>query len=362
MNVNERFMMIKRLLTVVLASAAAVCATAQQTAQRTSVLEEFSTTNCQYCPEGYQVIKKAMDSHPGTLWLVHHAGFMTDDITIPESERLTFLYGTNAFAPAYMIDRTVPSETYTDYSPVWPVDDSARVAGQLDEMAAKPCFATIGIGDVVYDAASRTVTAIVSGRVLDAFDTAYTRITLYLVEDSIVMPQMSTAGYLSDYMHMHAVRGCATEYLGSPVDFASDGSYSESYTYPLPGGAVAHHCRLVALLHYSRATNLTKNNILNAVGSEDYLAPYTVGIEDAAPEYYDLSLSPNPASGYAVVRSGETIRRVSVAGLDGRGMADFYDVDAREIRLETEQWGCGVYMVSVVTDNGMKTLKMIIKH
>ena len=335
-------------------------AAAQPQVQRRSVLEEFSTALCQYCPEGYQIIKKAVDSHPGTIWLVHHAGFMTDDITITASEQLTFLYAANAFAPAYMVDRTIPQVTYNDYSPVWGVDDSARVAGHLDEMAAKPCFTTVDIGEVAYDVATRTVSATVSGRVYEAFDTAITRLSLFLVEDSIVMPQASTTGTISNYLHMHAVRGCATDPTGTPLAFAPDGSYSFPVRYTLPPAAVASHCRLVALVHYYKATNLTKNIVLNAAATEGYLCSHTAGIAAGAEQTVEMTVSPNPATDHATIVADSPIRSIAVTDIRGRRRVCATAQGESAYTLDTRGWPSGVYILRLTTDAGPATRKLMV--
>ena len=330
--------------------------------QRTSVLEEFSTAYCQYCPEGYKIIKKAIDSHPGTLWLVHHAGFMTDAITIPASERLTFLYGTNAFAPAYMIDRTVPSETYTAYSPVWAVDDSARIASQLDEMAAVPCFTSVAIGDLHYDAATRNVTATISGRMTQPFDTNITRLTVYLVEDSIVLAQASTTGTIDDYVHMHAVRDCVTDIFGEPLSFLPDGTFRYEVNYTVPAKAVASHCRLVALVHYFKATNLTLNAVLNATATDTYLTTHTAGI-DNSPNLAAFTVYPNPASDYVMIHAAQTIRRIVVSDMVGRQVAAYPVPDnSNEYLLDTRSFAPGLYLVTVSGDKGTSTQKVVISR
>lgn len=353
----------KALLTLavcVALSSAAAQNPSTKSVTRTSVLEEFSTAMCQYCPDGYQTIKKAIDSHPGTLWLVHHAGFVTDDITIPASERLTFLYMTNSFAPAYMIDRTIPAETYTEYSPVWPVTDSAHIAAQLDEMAAHECFASISLDNIHYDIPTRTVTGSVSGRVLQQFDTAITHISLYLVEDSIVMAQASTTGTIDDYIHMHAVRGCATDILGTLLTFNPDGTYTYPFNYTLPDKAVASHCRLVALLHYLKTTSMTKNKILNATSTPTYLTTHTASISTAAGSPRPF-IQPNPATRHADIIAENGILSLRVTDISGRTLFTARPAGSPAYRIDTHSWPAGLYLVSITTQQGTLTERLIIQ-
>lgn len=285
---------------------------------------------------------------------------MTDDITIAASERLTFLYASSAFAPAYMVDRTIPQETYHDYSPVWGVDDSARVAGHLDEMAAKPCFTTVNISDVNYDVATHTVTAVVSGRIMNQFDTSITRLSLYLVEDSIVMPQASTTGTINDYVHMHAVRGCATDVFGVPLTFAPDGSFSYSVNYTLPSVAVAAHCRLVALVHYFKANNLTKNIVLNATSTEGYLCSHTAGIGDVSSPGSQFMVFPNPANNCFVVDADNPIRCISVIDAYGRTLLHDTRCGSSEYGIDCSSWPAGIYLIRLTTEQGTAIRKMIV--
>lgn len=343
---------------IILLSLCLLAVGAKAQVQHTSVLEEFSTANCQYCPEGFQIIKKALSSHPGTIWLVHHAGFFTDDITIPASERLTFLYGTNAFAPAYMIDRTVQSEAYTAYSPVWPVSDSATISAQLDELAAIPCYTTVSIDNLNFDIATRNVTATIQGQITGEYDASMVHLTVYLVEDSIVMPQASTTGTIQDYVHLHAVRDCATDIFGASLDIADDGTYSYSLDYTVPTKAVASHCRLVAIVHNYKATNLTMNNILNATATDGYLCANNAAI--GRPDDLDCKVFPNPAKDFVVIETGSNIRHITVSDLTGHTMLHDETCGGNAYRIDTRHWARGIYLISIVADNGTSTQKLVI--
>lgn len=350
----------KKCLSLCLTLCFAICCVIGQQ-QRNTVLEEFSTANCQYCPEGYQIIKKAVDSHPGTIWLVHHAGFFTDDITIPASERLLFLYGTNSFAPAYMIDRAVLSETYTDYSPVWAVSDSATIAAQLDERAAAPCFTTVNINDLAYDASTHTVSAEITGSITGDFDASLTRLTVYLVEDSIVMPQASTTGTIQDYLHMHAVRDCLTDFLGVPLTVAADGTFRHTIFHSIKSLAIASHCRLVALVHYYKATNLTLNSVLNATAT-GYLCAHTSSISTTDTEKASFDIFPNPASEQVVIESGSTILGVKVSNTQGRTMLKASPAGGNAFLIDVGSWSNGLYLVEILTSDGATTKKLIINR
>ena len=80
------------------------------------LLEQFTTINCVNCPYGGKVLTAAISERDDVVWVAHHVGYGTDELTLSESgDYLKF--GVSG-APAAMIDRTkIPAATDTSYPP-----------------------------------------------------------------------------------------------------------------------------------------------------------------------------------------------------------------------------------------------------
>ena len=78
----------------------------------------------------------------------------------------------------------------------------------------------------------------------------------------------------------------------------------------------------------------------------------TVGIEEPSPTI-PLTISPNPASGEAVI-SGARNTRVRVADALGRAVASF-TLDGTPQRLDISRWAAGIYFATATSEDGTKT-------
>ena len=68
------------------------------------LFEEFSTTQCGYCPDGHLVLQSIIEKYPNTIVpVIHHSGFGRDSMTIPESETYATYYASGA--PTAAADR-----------------------------------------------------------------------------------------------------------------------------------------------------------------------------------------------------------------------------------------------------------------
>ncbi|MBR1550387.1 MAG: T9SS type A sorting domain-containing protein [Bacteroidales bacterium] len=354
-------------LTLILATVALSLATAAQTTiQRRTILEEFSTAQCQYCPLGVEYIKAGLSDRPDVIWIVHHAGFLTDNITVPASSALTYLYVGGSYAPAFMLDRTIPSNPEDPASPVMGVVDSADLVAYIDEINALPCYTTIQLRDVIYDPTERRLTGRAEGCINGQFDPEWTLLSIYIVEDSIRLPQASPNGMINNYIHMHAVHGALTEKNGSTLDFADDGSFSFVFDNILPSSIVPEHSHLVALVHeYSRG-NRAANRVLNATTMETtFTGSPLLGIGDTPvhnPRTSSLALHtyPNPADEQVDIVSDSPMHRIILSDMAGRRLIDM-KAEGNTWRLAIRQLASGVYTLAVVTDQGIATQKIIKK-
>lgn len=350
----------KKGLLILATVALTLTAAAQTTAERRTVLEEFSTAQCQYCPLGVEYIKAGLTERPDVIWIVHHAGFLTDNITVPASSALTYLYVGGSYAPAFMLDRTIPSHPEDPGSPVMGIVDSADLVAYIDEINALPCHTTVQMLDVAFNPADRRLTGRVEGCVSDVFDPEWTLLSVYIVEDSIVLPQASPSGMINNYVHMHAVHGALTEKNGSALDFADDGSFTFPFDVILPSNIVPEHSHLVALVHEFSRGNRAANRVLNATTMETtFTGKPLLGIADHKTGHTELAVFPNPACDYVDVVCNKPIHRITLTDMAGRRPID-KEAHSEAWRVDIRQLSAGVYTLTVVTGHGI-TSKRIIK-
>jgi hypothetical protein len=153
---------------------------AQET-QRHILLEEFSTAQCGFCPDGDVIAARIVKEHPSVIWVTHHAGFGVDSMTAPFSNSIAKDFVN--FAPSGVIDRVAypkhvaPYENLGNMRGKW---DSLIVAHLGDEQ-----FADIRIAST-YRASSAQLSCQVDVTFSALPPAGDMRINLYIVEDSVI--------------------------------------------------------------------------------------------------------------------------------------------------------------------------------
>lgn len=222
-----------------------------QQGQRRILLEEFSTAQCGFCPDGTVVAKKLVHDHPSVIWVTHHAGFGTDSMTVPASKDIASAF-TN-FAPGACIDRGVFPihvspyiEQYGKIATIRAKWDSVVTAHLADEQ-----FADIRIRSQ-YDAQTTILSVtvdVVFGTVPAPGDI---RLNLFLVEDSVKglgtgydqknyyngdrnHPMYQKGDPVVGYAHLRVVSGAPTGSWGAAGIVPSQPQAGITYTYTWAG-------------------------------------------------------------------------------------------------------------------------------
>ena len=217
---------------------------------RRTVLEHFTTAQCPNCPSGHTRIGNAVSGKEDrVVWIAHHVGYYTDDMTISASQQLMSLYndGGSTYAPASMLDRDNSFADADDPGPVFfPGSD---IASRVANAIATPAFVTCDFSDISYDASSRKVTATVSGHFTADMDFDSPRLTMYIMEDGIMGSQSGASG---QYEHNHVIRAAISNVWGDADAITSTNAwdeYSKTFTYTLPDGWNADKCWVAAFVN-----------------------------------------------------------------------------------------------------------------
>lgn len=350
-------------IALVLASVAAIAQDTKQTFTRKILIEQFTTAQCGYCPAGADRIHSVVDGNNNIIWIKHHAGFGTDNLTNNIHEALTIFYGGSTFAPAMMLDRT--RFNTSDAGPVGNVGNASAIRALVAQAKEVPTYCKIYTPTVAYNPDTRQVSGTISGRFGDEVWTDRTRIVIFVVEDSIFMQQhdyyngVSSNSYNVDYWHMGTVRDAITNMWGDT--FSVEGSnmeFSIPFTYTLPDNYVAKNCKIVAFIYNYDANNVNNCKVMNAAES-DFLSNL-LGIGETSANS-QLRLYPNPATDRVVLESDAPIQRVVVVNAMGQTVMQTNADGSQHFALNLQGLAAGQYVVLTHTAQGIASRRLVVK-
>lgn len=328
-------------------------------AERTTLLDHFTTAVCPNCPSAHTRLGAVMENIDANrvAWVAHHVGYGTDNMTLAEDAANTgvmgFYNGTSTFAPAMLLDRdteNVPGEYNGMVGGI--TTNAATLQNQFSNAISKPAFVTVGLENITYDASTRQVSFDVNGMFKSSL-TGTINLTVYITEDSIMGTQSGATG---NYRHDHVLRGVVTNYWGDALTSTNaNDTYSKHYTYTLPATWNYKKCRLIAFVN-NHSNSVTERKVLNATKSA-FLTAGQVGIEDVKPAI-SVKMWPNPVAEMAFVEAESTIRSYSVVNSVGQVVESRENVNASALELNVSNYAAGVYFVSVTTDNGVSTERL----
>lgn len=240
--------------------------------RRKVLLEQFSTSACNNCPNAHRLFEKNLRFRKDdVIWLIHHTGFYTDDLTIEESKKYVYFYNSpQHYAPAAMLDRTnlaqygaVDQDYRNTPGPVFNTS-SELIPRLLDQRVNSPALISVRI-DKHFDLNNRLLTVFVSGEIpsgdIERLKGNDIRLNVYLVEDSIPGKQSGIEG---TYIHNHAIRKVMTTVWGDELSF-DDGNYlSKEYAFSIPPEWKEKNIRIIAFIANCDSGNPNNAQIFNA--------------------------------------------------------------------------------------------------
>lgn len=326
---------------------------------RNTVLEHFTTARCVNCPAAHERLETAVQGRENrVIWIAHHVGYYTDDMTINESNQMTNFYndGGSTYAPAVMLDRDNGNATSEDPGPVFFPDND--VADHITNAIAVPALVAVNITDVNYDAQSRQLSLTVSGNFVSGMTFDSPRLSVYIMQDDIWGSQTGATG---KYQHNHVIRGCITDVWGDATaitNTTAGSTFSKTYTYTLPTKFNAKNCWVAAFVsNYSSDVN----NCRIANGAK---TGYILNGEDPTTGIGDVQANmkvvtyPNPTTEMAYVSTEGTIRSYEMVDAMGRKVMAQENVNADILELNVSNLSAGIYFITVTTDKGVATQRL----
>ena len=196
---------------------------------RNAILEEFTGSYCQYCPEGHMLAKELAATNPDKIFVVNlHAGtYATSNFMTTDASAIYSGFVVNGF-PSGLVNRTAEKSLSRNE---W----GANLQQQLGQVAE--CNVA---GQVTIDKQTRkaTVTVEVYYTSNSASETNY--LNVIMLQDNIDSYQAGADANPSQivngqYRHMHVFRDAITPSWGEAISPTTEGTLiTKTYTYDMP--------------------------------------------------------------------------------------------------------------------------------
>lgn len=281
---------------------------------RKSLIEHFTTLPCVNCPYGLNVLRGLVSGRTDYVWVAHHVGYMTDELTVNDSYKVSSIVGVNG-APMACFDRTVlpglSSNTAAAFSIGYsnPAYGKEALSPYLDQCTSIPAFVSVNL-NCTFDTATRQLDVTVEGERGALLDLFYPKqnLSVWIIEDQVETVEKQKGS--GDQEHDNVFRATLTPMLGDAIEW-QDNAYNRSFSYTLPEAWKPEHVRVVALVNRPDEGDGTAEQVLNVnqFALVDCLAAITDATASPANErreYFDLQ-----GRKLAAPASGTYIERIS---------------------------------------------------
>lgn len=316
------------------------------TVHRNVLMENFTTANCGNCPAAHTRIHNAIDDLNDVIWVAHHVGYGTDNMTLSASNQLTRFYndGGSTYAPALMLDRTnfdIPSYDGAPGPVFFPDND---VADAINYARMQPAFVSVYFPEITYNESTRQLNVTIAGQFSSDMTFSSPRISCYIIEDSIMGSQSGASGL---FKHDHVIRATLSNILGDSdviTNTTAGSTFTKSYSTTFPASWKANYCRVVAFVsNYS--SNVNDCKVANS-NISDFIHNGTIGIGEVE-ENISLRLYPNPVDAFCVIESDANIDEVVVYNTLGQEVIRKQYNGSNQVSIETAALPTGIYVVKV---------------
>ena len=224
----------------------------QEVGERKVLIEEFTGVRCPNCPDGSAEIENLVALYGENIVpiSIHSSGNFaiplpdnTFDFRTETGDELLAFLGQPRGYPSAVVNRILPTgETSMQQS-------QAAWAGLIEKTLAEEPILAINLM-VAYDEATRTVN--VATRILpnQAINESL-RLSIMLIEDHIIDPQLTQDGIVPDYDHRHVFRTMLTNTEGNPLGdgFSAGKAVEANASLSLRDEWVVANCEVVAFVH-----------------------------------------------------------------------------------------------------------------
>jgi len=324
------------------------------------LFEEFSTTQCGYCPDGHLVLQSIIEKYPNTIVpVIHHSGFGRDSMTIPESETYATYYASGA--PTAAADRKLIKLSRSTWE-----DD---ILTCLDEITP----ISISLSNT-YNYANKEVNANVTVKFLDEVQNADYRVNLFLIEKTVIgsgsgynqsnyynttsgHPMYGRGNPIVGYEHRHVIRKVVTDVWGNsgiiPNNPEVNKNYSTNFNFQLDDFWNPDSLTLAAFVSLNSDTE-TERYVLNA---NEIDLDIISSVEDDINT--ELCIYPVPAKDFIVIKNAEG-KQISIYNLMGIKVLGT-NIETNTEKIYLNNFSKGMYSIRVNNTNSVSVKSFIVE-
>lgn len=173
--------------------------------ERSLLVESTTGQDCPNCPTGHRNLKAVLGNYDESfVEVTHHIGYYPDIFTMDEDQTTLFYYGSQTYAPAAMVNRTVDYNTST--VPIVDISsNTTAIKSTLDNALTYKPYVSLNL-DTKFNEATRELTVKLGIKPHEQLPSDVL-FNVYLVQDSLVAYQ-SNGG--TNYKHNNVFRGTVT--------------------------------------------------------------------------------------------------------------------------------------------------------
>jgi len=331
--------------------------------QRKIILENFTTGQCPNCPPIHTLLENYVAGEPNAILIAQHAGFGTDQMTIPENTELLVLYndGGSTYAPALTIDRHYYPEGLTggtpDPGPVfWPGESTTATTARMNHRVELPAFVEVNINGSYNAKGSIDLT--IHGELVADVPGDDLRVAVYVLEDGLIYPQ---SGGGSNYTHNNVMRDAVSGTWGDEGIITSNAAgttFTVDYNYTLDNGWEPDNMYVVAFVANYDGGNVNNREILNAEEVKlTELIP--VSVRDNKRDN-NISVFPNPTTDIIRIANAD-FSTIEIYNLIGELLISGESQTSNTI-INVSSLSEGTYFVKIIGENSTHTQKFIISR
>lgn len=237
-----------------------------------SLVEEFTSTECPYCPLGHSVLDALKDVRNDLAVAVLHNSYPgVSSLMTDETDLISQILCSGYINPSLALNRYYVDDSSINQYGIVALPSSyqeahatqaAQMFSEIIDMSnnAIPSLATVDIA-TVYDETSRKLDITVSGDLINNFSEIFDggTLTVYVTEDNIVARQNNYGSMDYNYVHNDVVRSVVSEVQGDELELTGANAYSNTYSITLDNSWNAENMHVIAFISKSIAQGDARN-------------------------------------------------------------------------------------------------------
>ena len=268
---------------------------------RNAILEEFTGSYCQYCPEGHMLAKELAATNPDKIFIVnlHAGGYATSNFITADADAIHSGFIVNSF-PSGLVNRTTEKSLSRNE---W----GANLQQQLGQVAE--CNVA---GQVTIDKQTRKATVTVEVYYTSNSTSETNYLNVVMLQDNIDSYQAGADANPSQivngqYRHMHVFRDAITPALGESISPTTAGTLiTKTYTYDIPQtigfNVNLDNIEFLAFVTEKHQTSSTGGTATRPILNANRLHTLFVTNDDIHPSIVSMGVSANiSCSNYKVI-------------------------------------------------------------